>query len=161
MKHSPLHILLVEDDDPDVVFVRRALAGTGGEHTLHVVRNGEEATRYLSGAGEFSDRSRFPVPTLVLTDLKMPGMSGLDLLHWLRTNPQHSVIPTIVYSNSSLDSDIRSAYELGANSYIVKSNNLAELTTTLRLMFDYWAKCARPDSLTIKKGRPHHLLTRK
>src|SRR5579864_4283524 len=120
MKRGRLIMLLVEDEEHDVFFVRRATEQAGAEHWVHAVQDGEEAIRYLMGEGQYADREKFPAPNVILTDLKMPGMDGFAFLHWLRNNPRYSVIPIVVYSNSHLEEDVRAAYQAGANSYIVK-----------------------------------------
>jgi CheY-like chemotaxis protein len=142
MERGRLVILLVEDDDNDIFFVRRATEAGG--HSLFGVHNGEEAVLYMKGFGEFADREKFPIPNVVLTDLKMPRMDGLELLRWIRSNPRYGVIPTMVYSSSHLESDISQAYALGANAYLAKPSNLKELIEILRLTYEFWSKCERP-----------------
>jgi CheY-like chemotaxis protein len=137
-------MLLVEDDENDIFLVRKAIQNAGAGHSVHAVQDGEQAVRYLQGLDEFSDRRRFPIPNVVLTDLKMHKMGGLELLHWLRTNPLFSVIPTIVYSSSALEKDVQEAYRLGANSYITKPTSLSGLVDTLRILYEYWSRCECP-----------------
>lgn len=153
MKRGGLTILLVEDDDNDMFFVRRATESTGAGHALHGVHNGEEAIHYLRGEEGFSDRKKFPLPNVILTDLKMPQMDGFDFLDWLRSNPQYAVIPVIVYSSSHLEQDIRKAYSLGANSYITKPTSISEMAEILKVICEYWSRCECPPMLTIK-GSP-------
>jgi CheY-like chemotaxis protein len=144
VKPGQLAILLVEDDENDIVLVRRAIQASGAGHRLHAVRDGEQAVAYLKGFNEFADREKFPIPNILLTDLKMPKMGGLDLLRWVRANPEYSVIPTIVYSSSDMETDVREAYRLGANSYIAKPSSLSGLVDTLRIVYDYWSRCEIP-----------------
>lgn len=144
MKQGHLSILLVEDDDNDIFLVRKATQAGGEGHELHAVHDGLEAIDYLKGAGAFSDRHRFPLPDIVLTDLKMPRMTGLELLQWLRGNTPYSVIPTIIYSSSHLENDIRRAYQLGANSYIAKPSSMTAMIDVLRMIYDYWSHCECP-----------------
>src|SRR5262252_10484098 len=120
MKRGHLVILLIEDEEKDIYFVRRATEqGTAG-HSVYGVRDAEEAVNYLRGKGQYADRIRFPMPNVILTDLKMPRMDGFEFLRWLRRNPDCSIIPTIVCSSSRLESDLREAYRLGANCYLAK-----------------------------------------
>lgn len=141
MKRGHLVLLLVEDDENDIVLVRKAIESAGAGHSVHAVHDGEQAIQYLQGLGEFADRRKYPVPNVVLTDLKMHKMGGFELLKWLRTNPLFSVIPTIVYSSSAMDEDVREAYQLGANSYICKPTSLSGLVDTLRILYEYWERC--------------------
>jgi CheY-like chemotaxis protein len=146
VKRGRLIILLVEDDDNDIFFVRRAIAAGGAEHTLFGVHTAEEAIQYLTGQSPFKDWRKFPIPNLVLTDLNMPGMGGFGLLRWLRTNPRHAITPVIVYSSSQLEEDVRDAYSLGANSYIVKPSSVREMADILCLMYSYWSRCECPSA---------------
>jgi CheY-like chemotaxis protein len=131
MKRGHLVMLLVEDDENDIYFVRRATEHGGSGHTVYGVRDGEDAIRYLRGKGQYANRHKYPLPNVILTDLKMPGMDGFDFLRWLRRNVGYSIIPTIVYSSSRLERDVRQAYKLGANCYLVKPNNLDEMVEPL------------------------------
>lgn len=144
MKWERLIILLVEDEENDVYFMERATAETGGGHQIHPVRDGREALSYLCGEGEFEDRVKFPLPNVIITDLKMPFMGGFELLKWLREHPECSVIPTIVFSSSRREEDVREAYRLGASSYITKPTSIVELTAIMRSIFEYWSRCERP-----------------
>ncbi len=144
MKRGHLVILLVEDDENDIVLVSKAIQAAGAGHSIRAVRDGEQAIQYLQGLDRYSDRQKFPIPNVVLTDLKMPRMGGFELLQWLRTNPPFSVIPAIIYSSSALEKDVREAYRLGANSYITKPTSLSGLVDTLRILYEYWSRCECP-----------------
>jgi CheY-like chemotaxis protein len=80
----------------------------------------------------------------LLLDLKMPGMGGFDVLEWLRDHPQCKVIPTIIFSSSSMDSDIHQAYVLGANAYMVKPSSSGELVDLMQLTYQFWSRCQTP-----------------
>jgi CheY-like chemotaxis protein len=132
---SPQPVLYAEDEDNDVFLMQRAFAKAGVSNPLQVVIDGAAAIRYLSGAGEFEDRKRFPTPCLVLLDLNLPRRSGLDVVKWMREQPRFRSLPVVFLTSSSQTRDIRSAYTLGANGYLVKpasSEKLIELITTLR-----------------------------
>jgi len=144
VKRGHLVILLVEDDDNDVFLVRKAAQAENAGHLVYAVRDGEQAIAYLKGNYEFSDREKFPVPNVILTDLKMPKLGGLELLHWLRTNTDYGVIPTIVYSSSHFEKDVREAYRLGANSYMCKPATLSGLIEMLHVIYEYWSRCECP-----------------
>jgi len=138
-----LCILFVDDDPNDQLLVRTALRHFGLKPSLQVVRDGEQAIAYLTGAEEFEDRQQFPFPNVLLTDLKMPGMNGFELLQWLRDHPQYSLTPIIVLTSSRIESDVRHAYELGANSFMVKPQGLKQLVELIRITYEYWSRCER------------------
>src|SRR5687767_3082250 len=118
-----LPILLVEDNPDDVFLFTRALNKARRPHPLHVVTSGQEAIEYLSGTGKYSDRNAFPLPDLIMLDLKMPLLSGFEVLNWIRNDGMARLIPVIVLSSSALTEDVNRAYALGANAYMVKPAN--------------------------------------
>ena len=112
-------ILLVDDNEDDVFIMERAFRQSGLAGIMHVVTNGDDAVRYLSGEGGFADRNRFPFPQLVFLDLKMPGKDGFDVLSWLQGQPGLKL--TVAVLSSSLEErDMRRARELGADCYLIK-----------------------------------------
>jgi CheY-like chemotaxis protein len=113
-------ILLAEDDENDVFFMKRALQKASVDFPLHVVKDGQEALDYLSGAGKFSDRHQHPLPALILLDLKMPFLNGFDVLAWINTQPSLKSIPVVVLTSSSEERDRQKAAQFGAKSYFVK-----------------------------------------
>src|SRR2546423_5483929 len=118
LDHAP--ILLAEDDKNDIFLMGRAFDRAGIPNPLFVVHNGKEAVDYLSGAGDYANREKFPLPGLVLMDLKMPWMDGFDVLAWLRDQRQFDTLPVVVLTSSKLQSDIDKSRELGAYDYRVK-----------------------------------------
>jgi CheY-like chemotaxis protein len=139
----PKRVLIAEDDPSDVFLLQRAFAAAEVPATLHVVRDGQEAIDYLEGQDGFSDRSAFPLPDLLLLDLKMPRLNGFDVLGWLREKPGLKRLLVTVLTSSDQPNDINRAYDLGANSYLVKphgSNDLAELVQRLQR---YWLESNR------------------
>ncbi|HWH69519.1 MAG TPA: response regulator [Candidatus Sulfotelmatobacter sp.] len=124
---SACPILLAEDDDHDVFFFERALRNAGVAAPLVTVHDGAEAIEYLLGGGPFADRSRFPLPCLVITDLKMPKVSGFDLLDWLQHQSQLSHLPCLVLSSSAHEADIQRSLALGARAYWVKPSDVSAL----------------------------------
>ena len=147
--HSYGTILVVEDDPNDYSLVELACRRADIYMPLVRVDDGVQAREYLSSEGAFADRGRFPIPKIILADLKMPRMSGLELLAWLRSQPTLKCIPFVVLSASAQENDIAAAYELGANSYLVKPMKLDDLTSLLRQFKIYWLELNRyPD------GRP-------
>ena len=141
---SDLTILIAEDNEHDVLLLERVLAKLRATHSIQIVGNGAEAIEYLLGIGKYHDRTRYPFPAIIVTDLKMPQTSGFELLQWLRNHAQFSSIPTIILSSSGDLHEVKRAYELGANAYLVKPNQLDDLETVLRSTLDFWSRCARP-----------------
>jgi CheY-like chemotaxis protein len=113
-------ILLAEDDDNDVFFMRRALQKTGTEFPLQVVNNGQDAVDYLNGHGKFSDRTQHPLPSIMLLDLKMPFLDGFEVLSWIGSQPSLKGLPVVILTSSAEERDRRKAAELGARGYFVK-----------------------------------------
>jgi CheY-like chemotaxis protein len=121
-----------------VLLVQRALKKASAGTRIHSVSDGDQAISYLSGTGEFSDRERFPMPHLVLLDLKMPRKSGLEVLQWVRDQPIFKKVVIVVFTSSKHDQDITKAYELGANSYLVKPVGFDALFETIKSVNHYW-----------------------
>lgn len=113
-------ILLAEDDPNDVFFMKRALAKAEVNFPHQVVKDGQEALDYLAGAGEYNDRVEFPLPSLVLLDLKMPFVNGFDVLAWIRSQPALKELPVFILTSSAEERDRQRAAELGAMAYFVK-----------------------------------------
>jgi CheY-like chemotaxis protein len=138
-------ILIVDDDENDIFFVKRAFTEINVHCTFHVLNNGQEAVDYLEGAGEFANREKYAMPMMILMDLNMPIMDGFQVLAWLRSRPGIKVIPTIVFSSSDLPADITRAYELGANSFMTKSVTYDALLLKLQTLSQYWLEhCKHP-----------------
>jgi CheY-like chemotaxis protein len=131
-------ILLVEDDTNDVFFLRRAIQRAGIPNPVQSVEDGRQAIHYLEGTGDYSNRAKYPLPCLVLLDLKLPYVMGLDVLKWIRTRPELRGIIVLILSASNLAQDIRKAYFLGANSYLVKPTDPDELMSLVRVIKNYW-----------------------
>ena len=125
-------ILLAEDDRNDAFFLRRAFMQAGVSVSIVDVRNGQQAMNYLNGDALYSDRTLFPLPTLVVIDLKMPLSDGFKLLEWLQKNPEVSKAPVVVLSSSDFQHDISKARELGARDYFVKPLDPAGLIEVAR-----------------------------
>ena len=127
MQVTDFLVLLVEDDQDHVLLVQRAFSKANLVNPLRVVRDGEDAIAYLQGTGAYTDRSRHPLPSLILLDMKLPRKSGLEVLSWLRGTPPISQTPVVVLSSSAESGDIQKAYALGVNSYLVKPVNFGDL----------------------------------
>lgn len=138
-------ILVVEDEEADAFFVKKALHNNGVTCPIHVVGSGYEAIAYLMGEGKYSDRQKFAFPTLIITDLKMPNGDGFEVLHHLRTNPEWSIIPTVVLTSSLDPDDVKKAYLLGASSLHLKPSDYESLREQLKVLYDYWMTCQVPE----------------
>ena len=143
-------ILLVEDDANDALLVSKAAQKTLAGIPLQIVSNGQEALNYLAGQGLYADRARHPFPDIVLLDLKMPVMNGFELLRWVRSQPNLKRLPVIIFTGSIQEHDTKTAYEEGANSYLVKPGNFNDLVETLRNVGDFWLTGTRLPSIDSK-----------
>ena len=131
-------LLHIEDDPNDVLLFQHACQKAGACCNLQVVADGDEAVAYLTGAGKFADRVRFPLPKLVLLDLKMPRLNGIEAMVWIRKHQKLSRLPVVVLSSSNHDVDIQRAYDAGANSYLVKPVDFNALVEIARALSAYW-----------------------
>lgn len=139
-------ILLVEDDEADVILVTRAINKQCPRTVVHPVSNAGEAIAYLRGDPPYQDRGRYRFPDVLLTDVKMPGSGGFELLAWMQENEQFRVVPSIVLTSSPDPDDISKAYCLGANTYFVKPVAYADLVELVRVIGQYWRLSALPTS---------------
>jgi CheY-like chemotaxis protein len=131
-------VLLVEDNPDDVLLTRRAFSKAHFPVPLQVISDGQGAIDYLGGAGEYADRGRFPLPLVLLLDLKLPRRSGFEVLAWLRGQPGLRRIPVVVLTSSGQSVDVNRAYDLGANSYLVKPVRSDALTDLVKSLNLYW-----------------------
>jgi CheY-like chemotaxis protein len=152
-------ILLVEDDENDAFFLTRALKRAGTPNAIQRVGDGRSAMEYLQGIGRFEDRSRYPLPGLVLLDLKLPHLMGLDVLKWIRGQEQFTSTPVVVFSASDYPDDIANSQRHGADAYLVKPSNLDQLDVLARTIHDAWlaeplASLPMPDLAGKRGSRP-------
>jgi len=131
-------ILLVEDDPNDILLMQRAFNKARLANPLEVVTDGEEAIAYLSGEGRFADRNRYPVPLMLLLDLKMPRRNGFEVLEWLKEHPEFNQIPVVVLTSSDQQPDVEKAFRLGARSYLTKPGRLEDLVSLMMRLQGYW-----------------------
>jgi CheY-like chemotaxis protein len=136
-------ILLVEDDPNDVLLIQRAFQKANLRDVLKVVRDGEQAISYLAGREKYADREQYPLPYLLLLDLKMPGTDGFEVLQWVRGEPDLRRLLVVVLTSSNLQADVDRAYELGANSYLVKPVEFDQMVNMLRRFEAYWTEINR------------------
>lgn len=136
-------MLVIEDNPDDVLLIQRAFSRAKLATPLRVVENGEQAVAYLTGLGPYADRTVYPQPLLILLDLKLPLMSGLEVLAWRRQQaPQLQRIPVVVLTSSRESSDVNRAYELGANTYLLKPVRFQELLELIKQLGVYWIMLA-------------------
>ncbi len=133
-------ILVAEDDRTDAFFLQRAFKRAGIPVNLEFVRDGQEVIDYLQGDGEFENRAAFPLPQLLMLDLNMPRLSGFEVLAWIRKHPRWKDLPVAIFSASDEPKDIRRAYDLGANSYLVKPHSIDELMNVVGQLKKHWAE---------------------
>jgi CheY-like chemotaxis protein len=139
MKSGQQIILHVEDDANDVLLVQRAFRSASSSARLLNVSDGEQATDYFTGKGHFADRQKYPLPSLILLDLKLPRRNGHEVIAWLRQQKTPlRCVPIVVLSSSNQISDVNKAYELGANSYVVKPSAFDELASLAQILSAYW-----------------------
>jgi CheY-like chemotaxis protein len=131
-------ILLAEDREDDISLIRKAFKEAYVNYPLHVVRDGEEAIFYLQGSGKYSNRDEFPLPTLLLLDLKMPKVDGFEVLKWIRQQPGLAPLRVLVLTSSENMRDVNLAYRLGANSFLVKPMDFKDVVQMSRFLSDYW-----------------------
>lgn len=135
--------LLVEDDENDYILLKRALKRADPAAKLVWVQDGAQAKEYFTGGGSYADRAAFPLPSVVMSDLKMPRCSGLELVQWIRQQPPYQTLPFIILSASDQPADVGMAYKDGVNWYLAKPSTFEDLVEMLRrltesLEFSAW-----------------------
>jgi CheY-like chemotaxis protein len=131
-------ILVAEDDANDRFFINRALRDCCIGPRLLFVDNGEQAISYLQGVPPFDDREKFPLPAMLIVDVKMPRLNGFEVLTWVRAQPEWHCLPVIMLSSSALNTDVQHAYELTANTYLTKPATFSLLAKALEQLCQYW-----------------------
>ena len=144
MKGHP--ILIAEDNQDHVILLRRALQKRDFPHPIFVVDDGEETIAYLDGRGRFGNRDEYPLPALLLLDLKMPGKNGFDVLEWIRQQPGLKRLRIVVLTTWDSPQDVNRAYELGANAFMVKPFDRNQYLQFTDAITGYWlSMSAAPD----------------
>ena len=136
-------ILVAEDNPDDVSMLKRAFEHAAIQTPIHFVSDGEEAIAYLNGEGKFANRARYPLPHLLLLDLKMPRRNGFEVLEWLRDQPTLRLLRTVVLTTSERIWDINQAYQAGANSFLVKPLDFTDFRNTIQAVYNYWLGLAK------------------
>lgn len=134
-------ILLVEDEQTDAMLFRRALQKVTTEPPILEVRNGDEAVDYLAGSGEYSDRQKHPLPSMVILDIKLPRRTGFEVLDWIRSQPEHlRFTPVLMLSSSDRSEDVEKSLRLGANAYVSKPFGIDEYNRMASALANFWLK---------------------
>ena len=131
-------ILLVEDNQMDVVLTLDAFKEAKLKNKVNVTRDGQEALDYLFGYGKFGDRTLFPMPNLILLDLKMPGIDGFEVLRKIKSTDKLKRIPVVILTSSKEEGDRALSYDIGANSYLLKPVSFDGFTDVVKKIDDYW-----------------------
>jgi len=132
------YILLVEDNPDDEELTLMGLKSSGVINEVVVVRDGEEALQFLLAEGQYKDRSPEAVPAVILLDLKLPKLSGLEVLERLRANPRTKCIPVVILTSSSEEEDVINSYKLGANSFVRKPVEFSRFADAVKHLGLYW-----------------------
>jgi CheY-like chemotaxis protein len=135
-----LNVLVAEDNEDDRILLKRAFSMASVPATFAFVVDGEETVAYLGGVNQFSDRTRFPFPDLLLLDIKMPKRDGFDVLEWARGEGECRTLPVIVFSSSRRDEDVQRAFSLGANSFLEKTVSSSGYVDMARSLNSYWVR---------------------
>lgn len=146
-------ILLAEDREDDIVLVQRAFAKGDIQNPLFIVRDGEEAISYLSGMGKYANRAEYPLPDLLLLDLKMPRVDGFEVLQWVRQQPGFSALRVVVLTSSDQIRDVNTAYRLGANSFMVKPTDFENVVEMAKSLRNYWLQMSKAPEVS-RSSRP-------
>jgi CheY-like chemotaxis protein len=136
-------VLIVEDEADDAELLGYAFDRIGVVNPRRTLGDGDEAASYLTGVGTYADRHRYPLPGLILLDLKLPRRSGFEVLQFIRSNEAVRHIPVVVLTSSDNQEDIKKAYAVGANSYLVKPVTRDALLAMVRTLDAYWIKLNR------------------
>ena len=135
---KPAHILLVEDNRMDIELTLDAFKEARLGNTVHVAKNGEEALAYLFGWEQYGDRKQYPLPDIILLDLKMPGIDGFEVLRRVKAAPELKRLPVIILTSSREEGDRALSYDCGANSYLVKPVSFEGFLKVVEQVQSYW-----------------------
>jgi len=146
MENKEIDILLIEDNEDDAELTIRALRKDNVARNIIHLKDGEDALDFLFGNGQYTGRNTNNRPLLILLDLKMPKVSGLEVLEQLKSNDQTKTIPVVMLTSSKEHPDVEKAYALGANSYIVKPVDFDNFRKVVNDLGIYWLHVSQPSS---------------
>ncbi len=149
---NPKLILLVEDNPSDIELTQRAFAKNRIANELMVAEDGQEVLDYLFATGKHTGRDKSIIPALVLLDLKLPGVDGLEVLRQIRANPHTSRLPVVILTTSKEEQDVTQSYDLGANSYIRKPVDFTQFAQSIEHLGLYWLVMNEPAPLRKRTG---------
>ena len=135
---EPNVILVAEDEADDRYLIQRAFAACSSDNRVVFVADGEEVISYLSGLPPFNDPEACPTPCMLIVDVKMPRLNGFEVITWVRSQPEWHRLPILVLSSSGLTQDVQRAYELTANTYLIKPPTYAQLMKAVEELCRYW-----------------------
>ena len=138
VEKQPIDILLVEDDENDILITKRAFTKHNLSNHLYVVRDGEESLDFVYHRNQYSDPASAPRPGLILLDINMPKMNGIEVLRRLKSDPEYKVIPIVMLTTSKRDQDKIESYNLGVNSYIIKPVDFTKFVDAIATINLYW-----------------------
>ena len=147
MDYEPSNILLVEDEEAHAQLTRRAIRKAGNANRIDVVCDGEEALDYLFNGGKYADKSKYPCPGLILLDIKLPGIDGIEVLQKIKQHPNLRKIPVIMLTTSDREEDIARSYDYHANSYLTKPVGFKEFEEKIGQIDFYWMILNQPPVL--------------
>ena len=150
LSNLPQTVLLVDDNQDDLLLFERACLKAGVDFNVRTATDGQHAISYLKGEGTYQDRVAYPKPGLVILHVNMPSVSGFEVLRWLRSASDCPDMVVIMFTTSAAEKDVALAYELKANSYLVKPLQLDDFVSTIALIERYWLK------LNLRPGAASH-----
>jgi len=144
MDLEPFNILIVEDEEAHAALTERAIRKAGRANRIDIVTDGEEALDYLFNCRKYSDASKYPCPGLIVLDIKLPGIDGIEVLRRIKTHPVLKKIPVIMLTTSKREEDIAASYGSYANSYLTKPVGFKEFEAKVMQIETYWMKLNEP-----------------
>lgn len=151
---APVTILHIDDDPNDTELLQAAVRRAGVQFSVRNVNDGEQTIAYFNGRGIYANRELYPLPVLVLLDLKMPRATGFEVLQWIRNHPEIGSVPVVVFSGSELQDDIQQAYAVGADSYLVKPIGFNALVDLVKNINSAWILARNSRSVSWAAPQP-------